>query len=176
LFSIHENEVRMNRMHIFGLAALCCLAVGEKKALRGAIISDDVFVAGAPVVVMPEAPGVIQFAPAFFPAPGIPNSAVLLFEDAAMTIVSDQIYVQNQQFYFASDPDLQNLAALGIPVVGGIVEDGTPQDVSAFFGGAIPIAVLSDVESVPEPATIALLSMGMAGMAGYVWRRRRIVR
>ena len=124
-------------------------------------VSDAVFINNQLVAPFPlvEATNVSQFVPAFFPANGIPNIAVVFYQDASQTIVSDQLWVQNQFFYFASDPDLQNLQALGIPVVASFVENGLPQDVSVPFG--LPpgtVQVQSDV--VPEPNTIMLLGIG----------------
>src|SRR5436190_23678809 len=71
-----------------------------------------------------------QFYPAILPAT-VPSGAVLFYEDASQTLLSDQLWVQNDFWYFASDPDLQNLS--GVPFLGSLVEDGTAQDVSSFF-------------------------------------------
>ena len=128
--------------------------------------SDMVFIGGNPAFP-PLVDGQPQFVPNFFPV-NAPNGVVLFFSDPGKTILSDEIWVFNQQFNFASDPDFQNLA--GIPVLGMVVETGAPQDVSAFFG--LPpnfIAVQSDL---PEPSAWAMLAIG----AIFLLAARRVVR
>jgi len=137
--------------------------------------SDVVLIGGqvAPGFPLAEAPNVSEFLPAFLPAPGLGNAAVILYEDAAQTIVSDQLWVQggpNGAFFFASDPDLQNLDQLGIPEFGRLTETGGLQDVSQFFGQAPnSIMVASDL-NIPEPSTLVLAGLGMLGVA--LWRRK----
>jgi hypothetical protein len=103
-----------------------------------------------------------QFYPAFLPAPaGIPNIGVVFFEDASQTILSDQLWIQNGFWYFASDPDTVNFQSFGIATVGALVETGAPQDVSAFFGlPAGSMQVQSDF-AVPEPASGLLAGLGV---------------
>jgi len=150
---------------------------------EGAILSDQVFLSGQLVINAPEVPGVSEFFPAFAPAPGLVNGAVVLIEGiGASAVVSDQLWVQNGQFYFASDPDLQNLGPNGfnIPVVGTLVENGQPQDVSQYFhdvtGAPLPpgtIAVASDVDAAtPEPGTITVWLVLFAFGIGC-WRKRK---
>jgi len=151
---------------VVSLAAAQAVCAQENGPFSDSVLINNQVVAPFPLV---ESTNVSQFVPAFFPANGIPNGAILMFEDAAQTNVSDQLYVFNQQFYFASDPDLQNLQVLGIPVVATFVENGLPQDVSAPFGlppGSVQVA--SDV--VPEPNTIVLL--GISGLTLLACLRR----
>ena len=159
------------RLLLAAALAMSMVAAQAVYAQENGPFSDTVFINGQPVAPFPlvESTNVSQFVPAFFPANGIPNIAVVFYEDASQSVVSDQLWVQNQQFYFASDPDLVNLQTLGIPVVAFFVENGAPQDVSAPFG--LPpgsVAVQSDV--VPEPNTIVLL--GISGLTLLACLRR----
>ena len=43
----------------------------------------------------------------------------------------------------------------------------------APFNAPSGFVVSNDVTAIPEPATLALLGIGLAGMAGYGWRRRK---
>jgi hypothetical protein len=56
----------------------------------------------------------------------------------------------------------------------GPVQVGT---IKTFADGKVQdtIFVDSGVEGVPEPATFTLLGIGIACMAGYGWRRRRLI-
>jgi hypothetical protein len=67
---------------------------------------------------------------------------------------------------FSSDP-----APLPSPInfIGSALEDGTFQG----FTIGDTFQMRSDVDAVPEPATLTLLGLGVAGLAGYGWRRRR---
>ena len=56
------------------------------------------------------------------------------------------------------------------------MEDGTIQTLFSITyadGSSDSFAIQSDVEPVPEPSTLALLGIGIAGMAAYGWRRRK---
>jgi hypothetical protein len=153
------------------IALVASLATAPPARAQGGGQSDLVLISGQPPFVFPESTNVSEFAPAFFPAPGLPSVAVLFYEDASQSVVSDQLWVQNQFFYFASDPNLVNLSTLGIPVIGALVENGTPQDVSSFFG--LPtgsVQVLSDAD-IPEPGTMTLVGLGFVGLLAVCRRR-----
>jgi hypothetical protein len=115
--------------------------------------------------------GGLEYAPAFAGPFGLPNGAVLLYDDPSQTVVSDQIWVQDQFLYFASDNGLQDLQSQGIPVIGGLLETpGQAQDVSSFFGlDAGSIVVASDV---PEPGAVAVAAVGVA-CSLLIARRRK---
>ena len=112
-----------------------------------------------------------EFAPAFAGPFAIDNGAVLLYDDPSQSVVSDQIWVQNGFFYFASGSSLQDLQALGIPVVGGVLETpGQPQDVSGAFGQ--PSGSVVVVSDVPEPGSLAVAGAGLACLVSFVRRRK----
>jgi hypothetical protein len=102
-----------------------------------------------------------EFFPAFLPtSANVPNNiGVQLYEDPTQTLISDQLWTQGGFWYFASDPSLIDFSQNGITLVGGLVEDGTLQDVSSFF--LLPpgsMAVSSD--PVPEPSSSLFLALG----------------
>ena len=115
--------------------------------------------------------GGLEYAPAFAGASGFLNGAVLLYDDPAQTVVSDQIWVQDSNWYFASDNGLQDLQAAGIPVIGSVLETpGQAQDVSSFFGldpGSVVVA-----SDVPEPGAVAVTALGVA-CSLLIARRRK---
>jgi len=105
-----------------------------------------------------------------------------LFEGSLTGPVSDRLLVTvivdgltTVTFTFGSDvavpvpPGAQRMDAL--------VEDGTAQSLpllTATLGPMITsITVASDVEAVPEPATLVLLGGPVAGLLAMAWRRRR---
>ena len=73
----------------------------------------------------------------------------------------------------SDDPDGRGyIRELG-PNETGIVEDGKP--VTVPYQG-INIVLASDLNApdpTPEPASMILMAVGIAGMAGYGWRRRK---
>ena len=49
----------------------------------------------------------------------------------------------------------------------------TDTDSHLFFGTAFPVDRFDDLRIVPEPSTLALLAVGVFGLATYGWRRRK---
>ena len=84
-----------------------------------------------------------------------------------------QVGSQIEGSFNSDDPDgLGYIRELG-PNETGIVEDGKP--VTVPYQG-INIVLASDLNApdpTPEPASMILMAVGIAGMAGYGWRRRK---
>jgi hypothetical protein len=53
-----------------------------------------------------------------------------------------------------------------------ITEDGTSQQL-ANVSGLFFVYAASDVNEIPEPASLTVLGIGVASLAGYGWQRRR---
>jgi hypothetical protein len=91
----------------------------------------------------------------------------------ALTIISDLAQGPRINVFFISDGasphDIGNFLLL--PNRFFISEDGTLQDVSAFFG--MPPGTVLVGSDVPEPSALILLATGLAGLLGYGGRRRR---
>jgi hypothetical protein len=153
--------------------------------MDASVTSDSIFFPGSnlippvPVATIPEG-GVAGSETLVFPGMLMPtNIAIQLYEDPNLTILSDQLYTIPGQFggttlIFRSDPDLITLDPNNF-IIDNLVETGAPQDVSQDFGfPAGNLLIQSDVESIPEPAALLLLGIGVVALAGYNWRKRKV--
>lgn len=165
----------MNSRLIMGVLAVTYLAAAQDRVLA-APFSDSAFVNGVEVVHMNDDPGFFEVTINFFNAPGL-SGVVVLYDDPAHTIVSDEIAHDGGtgNFVFLSDPQVNDPTVFPGGILASLDETGGLQDVSSFFGLApgTTLTVQSELDAVPEPATIVIFGIGILGIAGYGWRRRK---
>ena len=173
------------------LAASFIASTAHAQGVLPAGASDEViFVPTAYTAIIPEnGPAAGEFLPAFAPAPNVPDQIVYLTEPGISTavVISDAIWVQSGFLYFESDSEVNGVDGLatappaGLPVTATIPETGLLQDIGiilkeptggpAFAPGALLVG--SDVETTPEPSTLALLGIG--SVACLKMFRRRLI-
>ena len=113
------------------------------------------------------------------PAVGYQHLVGVLFDDPQLSLPSDIITIDTTQgspnisINITSDTEV----ALGFPagITTRLFEDGTYQLMGTvnFDGSTDSIFLQSDVDAVPEPGALTLLSMGIVALGGYSWRRRK---
>ena len=108
-----------------------------------------------------------------------------LFEDSVGGTLSDRLLVvvlpptsrNFSQVNFTFGSDVTVLLPPGATQVDALVENGTAQDLTNLAASLGPmissVQVASDVEAVPEPATLLLVGGPFAGLVVTAWKRSR---
>ena len=114
--------------------------------------------------------------------PAVQNQHLVgvLFDDAQLSQASDIMTIDTMQGSSTINVNVTSdtespLVFNPATVTTRLFEDGTYQLMGTvlFDGPSDTIFLQSDVADVPEPGTLALLGMGIAGLGGYSWRRRK---
>jgi len=171
------------------------ISISEGTAETDPITVTTNLVLTSPTVATAESAVVVGFIhPGISPSPISAGSrSAGLFEPGSTTLLSDYVLLTvgavrgDPQFGAAQDVTIEfhstdtlvaNLPS-GFPFGGGVVEDGTLQDISGFLatmpeGLIVKVSSLpSDDPAVPEPTSLALWTLGGLALAGYRWRRRQ---
>ena len=192
--------MKLHRFQVMTLGVLAVLVMTMETARAGTIIITDVGEgtptvqalsnSGAPIAVAIQTDSTAEFLHFTF------NSTEQIFANSFIRgrdlvegdrSVSDRLIVTataaGSTLYdvqFASDPSLLTFPGNINLIDPVLAEDGTVQqmfDITTVGGqksGTDFFFVQSDVEAVPEPASVALLLVGGLGcLAGSTWRRRR---
>jgi hypothetical protein len=106
-------------------------------------------------------PGATNVSDVLFLQTNIPILNVLFLSDGASQAAID--FLTNEI----------NSAAVPAIRIMSVTENGTLQDVSAFFGN--PKGTVRVGSDVPEPSAFLLLATGLVALLGYIWRQRKNV-
>ena len=124
------------------------------------------------------------------PIPGsLPTSTIAMTEPDDPTRISDLLtlesftFVNTYRFKITMVSDVEAPLASISGIVATLPETGGPQDITDLFTGGpalrsigYQIMARSDVDQpvIPEPASIALVGLGLAGASKVIRRRRQV--